>query len=251
MKRHFFIPSRAAHSIRFHWHERSQFVTRREIFKNFSWKCSKLGWWCKPAQSMSARHWSNAEPKLNREFKQRNLFMAASFQCFTFFSRKRPASTASKTNFCSKLQASVGFSHIYQRVCLFTAISSKKIRKSFVIEAKIYCLHAFEQWTHSHGFNCTHILAAVSKLTKFWSWVRRKFSQPAQARSRNVCQLWVLLFESEKRQPPCEHRLTTSKRFCCPEKKRKINVRCIAPFPLQLISAGTNFLEPFIIKFPF
>lgn len=93
--------------------------------------------------------------------------MAASFQCFTFFSRKRPASTASKTNFCSKLQASVGFSHIYQRVCLFTAIlSKKKIRKSFVIEAKIYCLHAFEQWTHSHGFNCTSHSRRCLKVNK-------------------------------------------------------------------------------------
>lgn len=193
---------------------------------------------------MSARHWSNAELKLNREFSNATCLWLQASSVLHFFLANDLLQQLPKQIFvqsCKRALASAIFINV--SVCL-QPFRAKKIRKSFVIEAKIYCLHAFEQCTHSHGFNCT-------KLTKFWSWVRRKFSQPAQARSRNVCQLWVLLLESEKRQPPCEHRLTTSKRFCCPKKKRKINVRCIASFPLQLISAGTNFLGPFIIKFPF
>lgn len=109
-------------------------LTRRRISKKFSWKRSELGWWCKhlieAALSTSARHWSSVEPKLNYEFSNATCLLLRTSSVIHFFSRKRPASAASKTNFSWNLLASARLQP-YLSTCLSVySHFEQKIRKA-------------------------------------------------------------------------------------------------------------------------
>lgn len=154
------------------------------------------------------------------------MFIASSCQCYTFFlSRKRPASAASKTNFCSKLLASVGFSHIYQRACLFTAIFSKNPKK--FRDRGEHLLHAcfcFMQCTHSHdAVNPMASTAHSSSRLEVNNFLITGQTETLTVSSSTFSKCFPAvgaLAQSEKRQPPREHRLTTSKKFFRPEKEK-------------------------------